>query len=352
MRRPHIKSFRDRNPVTLGIVGLLLVVAVTAAAFALGTSGLFEDRYQLTAVFARTGGMEPNADVRVAGVPVGTVTRIDPDFERGQVVVTFEVDQGVDLGPETTAEIAAATLLGGYYLRLDGPATEPHLADLDGDDNRRQIPLARTRGPTSLNRVLDETTGVVSAIDFDAANRLLEQVAGAANRNVEVLPELIDNFTTIATAIAARDTELRRLASSSEQLITTLASRDQELAVLIETSDRLLDELVRRRDELSSVLEDGTAAAGEMAALLGHHRDAIDRLIADAGTITTELSDALPAVNRTLTQAQTLFPLLVGTLDPAGGFSVRGEGLLVHPGQVENIIDVVDDLLDVLGVQR
>jgi phospholipid/cholesterol/gamma-HCH transport system substrate-binding protein len=350
MKRPQLKSFRDRNPVTVGLVAAVVVGALVAGALAVGTLGLLEDRYQLRATFERTGGLGASADVRLAGVPVGVVTDIDPDYQRGHVVVTFEIDRGIDLGPETTAEIVAATLLGGYYVRLDGPVTEPHLEDLGPDDPRRHVPLERTQGPVSLNQVLDETTGVVSGIDVDAANRVLEQLAGAANRNVDQLPELIDSFTTVASAIAERDSELRRLSSSAAQLTGTLAARDQQLAALLDTSQRLLAELAARRDELSTILDQGTGAASEMASLLTTRRAAIDRLITDIATVSNELADTLPFTNRTLTQARTIFPLLVNTLTPEGGFNVRGEGLVVHPAQLENVIDVVEDLLDSLGI--
>jgi phospholipid/cholesterol/gamma-HCH transport system substrate-binding protein len=351
MRRPELKSFRDRNQVVVGIVGTLLIIATVAAVFAVGTAGILEDRYQLTATFTSTGGLATGADVRVAGVPVGEVTGIEADFDRGVVVVTFEVDEGIDLGPRTTAEIAAATLLGGYYLRLDGPVTEPHLAALDPDDERRQIPLSRTTGPTSLNDVLEDTTETVTAIDFGLANRVVDQVAGAAERNADTLPALIDDVASISVALAARDAEVRRLAESAEKLTATLAERDQELAQLVDTSDRFLGELAARRDVLSTILSSGAVAAGEASEVLVRHRDAIDAIIADTDTITGELADTLPVINDTLTRARTLFPLVVGTLDPSGGFSVRGEGILVHPGQLENIVDVVQDLLSILGVQ-
>ena len=65
---------------------------------------LSDDGYRVSASFERTGGLSSGADVRLAGVPVGKVTDIDPDFQRGHVVVTFEVDRGVEIGPETTAE--------------------------------------------------------------------------------------------------------------------------------------------------------------------------------------------------------------------------------------------------------
>ena len=177
------------------------------------------------------------------------------------------------------------------------------------------------------------------------------QVAGAADRNLDQLPALIDQFSAVATAIADRDAEIRRLASSADELTSTLAARDQELAALVESADRLVLQLTARRDELTTILADGSAAVAQGSALLAGHRDAIDQLLGDLGTITSQLGDELPQVNRALTQAQTLFPLLVDTLDPAGGFSVRGEGILVHPGQLAEIVDTVQALLGVLGVQ-
>lgn len=350
MRSIRLPSFREVDQKILGLVTIVAVAASIAAVFAVGTLGILEDRYEIRAVFDRTGGLDSSSDVRLAGVSVGAVTGIEPDFDRGHVVVRFEVDRNVDLGPNMTAEIAAATLLGGYYIRLDGPVEEPFLASQPEEDARRVIPNERTVEPTSLNRVLDDTTEIITAIDFEAANLVVDQVAGAANRNIDVLPDLIDQFTIVATTIASRDAELRRLVTSSEEVLGALAQRDAELASLVESSDRLLDELVTRRDALSTILERGTSAVNEATALLTNQRDAIDRLIADVSTITTELGDTLPALNETLTQSQLLFPLLAQTLDPEGGFSIRGEGLVVHPDQAANIVDTVADLLGILGV--
>lgn len=350
MMVPRIPSFRDINQRMLGIVSVVVVAAAVVGVFAIGTAGLFDDRYVVRAVFDRTGGLDTASDVRLAGVSVGAVTGIDPDYERGQVVVSFEVDRDVDLGPSMNAEIAAATLLGGYYIRLDGYIDGPLLASLPSEDERRIIPNNRTVEPTSLNQVLDETTDTVTAIDFDAANRVLEDLAGAADRNVEVLPDLIDDFTVIAGAIASRDAELQRIVGGSEQLLSALAERDAELALLVDSSGRLLEQLASRRDALSEVLDRGGSAVEEAVGLLTAHGDAIDLLIDDVSTITTELGDTLPSLNETLTNARVLFPLLSQTLDPAGGFSIRGEGIIVHPGQLENIVDTVEDLLGILGV--
>src|SRR3546814_13039754 len=99
MRLPQVKSFRDRNQVVVGLVGLLLIAAGTASVFAVSTAGVLEDRYQMTAVFETTGGLTKNADARLAGVPAGTVTSVDPDFDRGTVVARSAVDEVFELGP-------------------------------------------------------------------------------------------------------------------------------------------------------------------------------------------------------------------------------------------------------------
>lgn len=350
MRLPEIKSFRDRNQVVVGLVGLVVIAGVVIGTLAVGTLGLLEHRYELSAVFDRTGGIERGADVRMAGVQVGSVTGITPDFQLGQVVLTFDVDDGIDLGPETTAEIASATLLGGYYLQLDGPVDEPHLEDLDPDDTRRRIPLERTIGAASLNQAIADTTDAVSALDLDAANEVLGQIAGTAERNADTVPELIDSFATIAEAIAARDGELRRLALDAATLTGALADRDQELAALIDTAGGLLDALASRRDELATVLGDGSAAVEQLTGVISSNRQAIDNVLADLDVLATSIDQTLPAINRGLGYAGTTFELLLGTLDPAGGFNVRGEGIVVHPDQLANILEVVEGLVGVLGL--
>lgn len=350
MRLPEIKSFRDRNQVVVGVVGLVAIAGLVVATLAVGTLGLLEHRYGLSAVFDRTGGIERGADVRMAGVRVGSVTGITPDFRLGQVVLTFEVDEGVDLGPQTTAEIASATLLGGYYLRLGGPVQEPHLEDLPPDDDRRRIPLERTVGAASLNRAIADTTTAISALDLDSANQVLGQLAGAADRNTESIPALIDSFATISTAIAARDGELRRLTQSAATITGALAARDQELGRLIDTAGGLLDALASRRDELATVLGDGSAAVQQLTEVVASNRQAIDNVLGDLDVVTASIDDTLPSINRGLGYAGTSFALLLRTLDPKGGFNIRGEGIVVHPDQLANIIEVVDELVGILGV--
>ena len=92
---------------------LFLAYAVTNSGRSGGGSGL-----ELTARFDRIDGLAAGADVRIAGVKVGSVTaqRIDP--QTFLAVLTMNVDSALRLPDDSSAEITSEGLLGGKYVAL------------------------------------------------------------------------------------------------------------------------------------------------------------------------------------------------------------------------------------------
>jgi len=339
-RLRSLPSFRDLNQVVVGLVAMVVLAGAVVGAFAFGTLGLFENRYELSAAFTATGGIESGAGVRVAGVTVGEVTGVHPDFDRGQVVLTFEIDEGTELGTATRAEIAAATLLGGYYLRLSGPVEEPFLEDLPADDRRRRLPLEQTQGPASLIGTLSEATSAVRAVDLDAANEVLRQMAGATDRNADLVPRLVQSLSDIGTAVAGREEELRRLAEGGQRLTATLASRDAELVQLVDTATVLLDVLAARRDELATILGAGSDAVAELTATLTEHRASLDAALGDIHVLSDAIGRNIPVINESLAEAGPIFGLLANTLSEQGGFDVAAEGFVVSLSQLQALLGI------------
>ncbi len=318
MPRLNIPSFRDLNKVVVGLVSIAILAGGVAGAFAIGTLGLFEDRYEMSAVFEDSGGIGSGADVRLAGVEVGRVTGVSADFDTGQVIVSFEVDSGTHLGPQTAVEIAPATLLGGFYLRLSGPVEEPYLEDLPLEE--RRIPLERTRAPISLIGALGDTTRQVEQLDIDAVNAVIEQLAGTTTRNQEVLPSLLDNLGRLAAAVNEREAQLRSLVDNGQQVSASLAARDEELAQLVDTANVLLDTLSARRDELAVVLGAGSAAVSELAGVIEQHRGSLDAILGNTHVILDAIDRNLPTINLSLAYAGPTFALLAAAGDNGPGF--------------------------------
>lgn len=350
MRLPHVPSFRDLNQITIGLIGIIAVAAVVTGVFAYGTVGTGGGQYQLSAVFTDTGGIESGADVRVAGVSVGTVTGVEADFEAGQVILTFDVDDGVALGPDTRAEIAAATLLGGYYLRLHGEVTEPFLESLPDDDERRRIDLDHTRNPLSLVGTLSDTTDLIEGINIEDINAVMAELADATHRNIDLVPELLADLTRIGDAVTAREQQIRELVGNGETITAALASRDEQLVALIDSATTLLDTITARRDELAATLGSGSSAVAQLTELITTHRASIDSLLADAHIFLDRVDANIETINDGLGAAGTLLALLAATRNPDGGFDTTVEGAMISNDQADALFDELDDLLASLGL--
>jgi phospholipid/cholesterol/gamma-HCH transport system substrate-binding protein len=97
----------------------VLVVAAGFLAYAIGHTGRSTGSgYTLTAHFDRIDGLVTGADVRLAGVKVGSVVgeRIDP--QNYVAIVTMRVDNGIVIPKDSSAEITSESLLGGKYIAL------------------------------------------------------------------------------------------------------------------------------------------------------------------------------------------------------------------------------------------
>jgi len=97
----------------------------------LSTSGS-GDSYIISAAFENIGGLKVRSPVKVSGVLVGRVDRINYDFKTYEAVVELRIGDAYDSFPEdTTASIFTAGLLGEQYVALEPGGSEDNL--LPGD---------------------------------------------------------------------------------------------------------------------------------------------------------------------------------------------------------------------------
>jgi phospholipid/cholesterol/gamma-HCH transport system substrate-binding protein len=243
----------------------------------------------------------------VAGVKVGTITGIEPDYDHGQVIMTWKVNRGVNLGPGTTAEIAIGTLLGGLHLSLSGPVQKPYMADLP--PAQRRIPIERTVLPTTVLDAIGSATNVLSKLDASAVNRVLTQVADAAVNAAEddKVPSLLTNFNNLAAAITARGDDLDRLLDNGQKLSATLAAKDRELVAIIEAANVIFDRLAARRDQLANLLGNGSQRVKELSDVLAGKRGQLSSILNNLNVALEAAERQLPRLNQGLAWAGPTF---------------------------------------------
>lgn len=98
---------------------VVLAVAVGFLGYAVVNTGRASvGGYPLHARFDRIDGVNVGADVRIAGVKVGSITDATVDPKTFQADVSFTVQDAMHLPTDTSAEITTDGLLGGKYIAL------------------------------------------------------------------------------------------------------------------------------------------------------------------------------------------------------------------------------------------
>jgi phospholipid/cholesterol/gamma-HCH transport system substrate-binding protein len=109
------------NPAELATGAVVLAVAGGFLAFALlntGKSFGHGSFYPLHATFDHVDGLALGADVRIAGVKVGSVDTISLNPQTYEADVRFSVQSGIKLSTDSSATVATDGLLGGKYLAI------------------------------------------------------------------------------------------------------------------------------------------------------------------------------------------------------------------------------------------
>lgn len=333
----RIPSFSDVNQVALGIVAIIVTMLFVTAAFAVGSLDLLEDRYQMSAVFPSSGGIRTSDKVRVAGLDVGSVTAVEPDFELGVVVVTFEVDSNVELGSDTSAEISLSTLLGGRYLRLDGPVEAPYMKDLPTGE--RRIPVERTRLPIDVQDALGRVTSAIDEIDADQVDSLLTNLADISADNAGSFEPLLDNVVLLSKTLNERRSQIDALLANTKTLTSTLATKDDQLVALIDQAGQLLETVATRRDQLSALFGAGSEVTQDLDRLIKANRASLDAILADLDDTTNVLQNRLPELNQTLAYLGPTIDGLAASTESGPWIDtvVTGLGLLQLTDLVESL---------------
>jgi phospholipid/cholesterol/gamma-HCH transport system substrate-binding protein len=327
--RLAVPSLRDVNRRFVAVVSIGVLAAACIFTFAVGQLKLFEGGYEMSGVFADTGGLKKNDDVRVAGVKVGRVTSIRPDFSQGHILITWRVDGDIELGNGTRADIRTSTLLGGRYLRLSGPVGKPYMADLP--DDRRRIPLARTSVPFTVTEAIEGATDITSKLDQKAINKLLDETTKIKTPSSRRLNQMLRNFRTLSTTLNDEYPNIQRLIANSKTVTGTLAAKDAELARIVTASRTLLEALVRRRNELAATIGQSNQTVQTLSTVIARHQRDLNTLLDNLHLVTTRLAPNMEALN-------TDFALLGPTFAQLANVRGNGpwlEGLLTGLGPLQ-----------------
>jgi phospholipid/cholesterol/gamma-HCH transport system substrate-binding protein len=228
------------------------------------------------AVFSDVTGLSKGDDVRIAGVPVGSVEGI-AIHDRDQALVTFSVDADSTLNEGTNATIRYRNLVGQRYIALtQGVGGAAPLAAGD------TIPIGRTHPALDLTVLFNGFKPLFAALSPDDVNRLSFEIIQVFQGEAGTVDSLLSSTASVTTTLANRDKVIGELITNLNDVLETLGSRDQQLSDLILRLQQFVSGLKSDRDAILGSLDDVSGLATQTASLL---RDARPSLATDIGRL-------------------------------------------------------------------
>ncbi|MFF2778377.1 MCE family protein [Streptomyces sp. NPDC058052] len=300
----RIKPARERNPIAVAVVGLLLLGLLAALAYNVERLPLVGDDTTYSADFSEAAGLDAGDEVRVAGVKVGEVTAVTLDGAKVKVV--FEVGDAW-VGDRTTAAIAIKTLLGEKYLALDplGSARQ---------DPGTRIPLARTTSPYDVTQAFQDLSGTIDALDTGKLAESFETISDTFKNSPPHVRNAADGLSQLSKSVSKRDTELVRLLRNSEKFTKTLKDRKSSFELLLEDGGSLLGELTKRRDAIRALLKGSRALGTELGGLVGDNERQLGPTLKALSRVTGVLEKNSGQLDKTLALVGPYYRLVGNTL--------------------------------------
>jgi phospholipid/cholesterol/gamma-HCH transport system substrate-binding protein len=246
---------------TLSCVGLIIFVWTQFG----GTIPFAAQGYRIRALFAETGLLVPNADVRISGVNIGKVVSVQA---RGvDSLVTMDIDEQYSPIPANTqAILREKTLLGEAYIELStGNRSGPKLPD------EGEIPLAQVQPTQQLDQVL-------AAFNTQTQHNFQATLQGTGNALAGRGQDLNDFFgnsdmaitelAAVADELNAQQTDLKSLINTGATVLTTLGDRGSELSSLVTSGDSVLSATADEDSALTTTVNDFPAFLSQLRTTL------------------------------------------------------------------------------------
>ena len=252
-----------RNPTVVGLISLVVLSALIYLGFAKDIPFVGQP-YEIKAAFRDSSGINPNSPVRIAGVDIGKVTKVEHTTPGAQsATVTMAItDKGRPIHKDAEAKIRPRIFLEGNFFVDLSPGTPSGGEIAEGGT----IPDTRTANPVQFDEVLkafkrDTRQGLSGTLvelgktykagGGKAFNESLRYQAGAFRFSAVVseallgerpgdLGDFVRDQGIVSQALDRDPRQLQALITNLNTTFGALADRDDELAATVEELDDTL----------------------------------------------------------------------------------------------------------------
>ena len=177
------------NEIKVGTMVLVSILVLAIFLYKMGKLDFHKEGYNIHVLFNFAGGIAKNAPVRLLGVEIGKVEKIDLQYgEETKVLLTLWLDESTELKLGAKAYVSALGLMGEKYIELNpgsnnAPVLQPGSTIIGEDpfqmeaftEKSEEIMENLSKALTNIRSLTTNVDGMVTE-NRDEINKILANV--------------------------------------------------------------------------------------------------------------------------------------------------------------------------------
>ncbi|WP_415949640.1 MCE family protein [Streptomyces sp. KLOTTS4A1] len=318
--RPGERALSRRRRLA-GVVYLLVPALLVWLSIAVYEKEFADTATVVVEVDEAGSEMYPTAEVKLRGVVVGEVERIDSEGSGARLTLAMQREQLGHVPSDVRVRLLPTTLFGQRYVALvapDEPSPEP-LAD------GAVIPQDRSRNAIELEQVLDNLLPLLTAVKPHELSATLSALAQALEGRGEKLGASMVALDRYLKEFNPQLPALNRNIRELVELSDTYAEVAPDIVDALHDATRTSATLVEQRSELASLYASVTSDSHDVGTWLRRNRANLIRLSGTSRPTLELLAQYAPSFPCTLRTVAAFVP----AMDDALGKGTDEPGLHV-----------------------
>lgn len=273
---------------------------------------------KLTAYFTNAVGLYPGDQVRVVGVPVGTIDSIEP--RPSDVKITMTLDRGIKVPADAKALIIAPNLVAARFIQLTPAYTEgEEMAD------GTSIGLDRTAVPVEWDQVKEQLTQLSAQLGPQEGSvqgplaQVVNQAADTFDGNGESFRNALRELSQTAGRLGDSRTDLFGTVRNLQVLVDALSNSNEQIVQFTNHVASVSQVLADSASGLDSTLDTLNQALSDVRGFLNESNDSLIAQVGKLADFTQILTDHSEDIEQLLHVAPNGLANFYNIYNPAQG---------------------------------
>jgi phospholipid/cholesterol/gamma-HCH transport system substrate-binding protein len=281
---------------------LTFVLAATIGSFTFGGQTSYK------AAFSDVTGLLPGNEVRISGVKVGKVDKVELAEDSKTANVEFSLSDNRKIAASTILRLRYRNLVGERYIAItEGPGAADMLKA------GSTVPLAQTRNALDLTVLFNGFRPLFQALDPATVNKVSFELVQVLQGEGGTVESLMARTASLTTTLADRDAVIGRVITNLGTVLETIDERDDQLNQLVTQLQRLSAGFAEDRTAIGESLAGINDLTGATTGLLREVRGPLKADIEELGELAGTLDRDKEVVDGVLKRLPAKLDRIIST---------------------------------------